>query len=540
LLEQQPTIDVAQAKSLLAQSANRSPLASGGATTTWGAGKLELGPGVLAVNAREGPLTGGNTIDITGVDLQPGVSMSLGARPLTLTNIGSNEWSAPVPAAAEAGAVSLTITNPDGSAAVDPSAYVYLDPTAYHSLTPFRICDTRPQILTNQCEGKTLGTRGSINVQITGGAVPAGARAVVINLTAVSHSTGATVVIAYPAGGTVPLASNINLNGSGARANLVVVQLSSAGQVTIFNAAGIVDVIADVQGYFAAPTGSKPVPGEFHSIPPLRICDTRAGMNTECAGATDHALLGGQWRDVVLSGLPPGAPGGTPSIPSDGTAAAAVFNLTAVGGTQATYLTVEPPSGSDACPSRAPSSSNVNPQPGTALPNRVISPLGPKHDVCVFNSVGSIDFIIDVDGWFGNGSESTPGALFNSVAPTRICDTRAGSPTDCAGMPLEPNAANTIPVAGVHVMPTMVAGSPPVAVVVNLTAVAGSASTYFTLYPSNVAHPRASDLNPVAGEVIANLSIVGIAQTGSAAGEVSLYNAAGTINAILDVAGWFQ
>ena len=89
-------------------------------------------------------------------------------------------------------------------------------------------------------------------------------------------------------------------------------------------------------------------------------------------------------------------------------------------------------------------------------------------------------------------------------------------------------------------MPTMVAGSPPVAVVVNLTAVAGSASTYFTLYPSNVAHPRASDLNPVAGEVIANLSIVGIAQTGSAAGEVSLYNAAGTINAILDVAGWFQ
>jgi subtilisin family serine protease len=541
LLAQQPNIDPAQAKSLLAQSANRSPLTSGGAATTWGAGKLELGPGVLSITAAEGSIAGGNTIDISGVDLQTGVGMSLGGRPLTLTNVGTNEWSAPVPAATEAGAVSLTITNPDGSTAVDPSAYVYLDPTAYHSLTPFRICDTRPKILTNQCEGKTLGARGSVNVQITGGVVPAGARAVVINLTAINDSAAATYVTAYPAGGTVPLASNINLNGSGARANLVVVQLSSSGAISIYNAAGVADVIADVQGYFAAPGGTGLVPGEFHSIPPLRICDTRAGMNTECAGATDHTLIGGQWRDVVLSGLPSGAVAGTPSIPSDGTAAAAVFNLTATGGSAATFLTVEPPNSSDACPSGPPSSSNVNPQPGTSLPNRVISPLGPKHDVCVFNAVGSINFIIDVDGWFGTGSESTAGALFNSVAPTRICDTRAGSPTDCAGMTLESNTANVIPVAGVDVLPAMVAGAPPIAVIVNLTAVAGTASTYFTLYPSDVAHaPRASDLNPVAGEVIANLSIVGIAQTGISAGDVSLYNAAGSINALLDVAGWFQ
>jgi hypothetical protein len=90
-------------------------------------------------------------------------------------------------------------------------------------------------------------------------------------------------------------------------------------------------------------------------------------------------------------------------------------------------------------------------------------------------------------------------------------------------------------------MPAMTAGSPPVAMVANLTAVAGSASTYFTLYPSDVTHaPRASDLNPVAGEVIANRSIAGIAQTGASAGDVSLYNAVGTINALLDLAGWFQ
>jgi hypothetical protein len=41
--------------------------------------------------------------------------------------------------------------------------------------------------------------------------------------------------------------------------------------------------------------------------------------------------------------------------------------------------------------------------------------------------------------------------------------------------------------------------------------------------------------------VIANLAFVGIATTtGTASGNVALYNAVGTINAILDVAGWFQ
>jgi subtilisin family serine protease len=541
LLEQQPTIDVAQAKSLLAQSANAAPLTSGGAATTWGAGKLEVGPGVLTVTPSSGLIVGGTTIHITGVDLQPGVTMSLGGHVLSITSTGTNAWSAVVPAATAPGAVALTLINPDTSAAVDPSAYVYLDPTAYHALTPFRTCDTRPATSTpaNQCKGKTLGARGTVTVQITGGAVPAGARAVVANLTVINHSTGGTYVTAYPAGMSVPLASNININGPGVATNLAIVQLSAGGAITIYNAVGVLDAIVDVQGYFTTPTGSGTVPGEFHSIPPLRICDSRAKQGTECAGATNDPLLGGTWRDVVLTGLPPSAPAGTPSIPSDGTAASAVFNLTATAGTLATYLSVAPPDGSDHCPTQ-PLASNVNPAPGTSLPNRVISGLGPRGDVCVYNAVGSINFILDVDGWFGTGAEATPGALFNSVSPTRICDTRSGSLTECAGRPLTGNAALTIPVAGVHQVPQMSA-TPPLALVANLTAVAGNAATYFTLYPTNVVPaPRASDLNPVAGEVIANLSVVGIAQSGNAAGAVSLYNAAGTINAILDVAGWFQ
>ena len=94
--------------------------------------------------------------------------------------------------------------------------------------------------------------------------------------------------------------------------------------------------------------------------------------------------------------------------------------------------------------------------------------------------------------------------------------------------------------AGVLVVPAEGGSAQPVAVVANLTGIAGSAATYFTLYPSDAAKPTASDLNPSAGEVIANLAIVGIATTGSANGTVALFNAAGTIDAALDVAGWFQ
>lgn len=533
LLEQQPTIDVAQAKSLLAQSANTTPLTNSRAATTWGAGKLEVGPGVLTLTPASGPPAGGGTIHITGVDLQPGVTMSLGGRPLTLTSTGTNSWSATVPPSNGAGAAALTITNPDHSTALDPSAYVYLDPTGYHAITPFRTCDTRSASTTppNQCKGKPLGSGGTLNVQITGGVVPAGARSVVVNLTAINETNSSTLITAYPTGVARPLASNINIQHSGVATNLAIVQLSGAGAITLYNAVGLADVIVDVEGYFATPVGSGIVPGEFHSIPPLRRCDTRVG----CGGP----VAGGTWRDVVLSGLPSGVPPSTPSIPSDGTAATAVFNLTATADTQATYLAVAPPNSSDQCPVR-PLVSNVNPAANQSLPNRVISALGPRHDVCVFNAVGSVDFIIDVDGWFGTGTETTAGALFNSVAPTRICDTRPGSGTDCAGETLGSNISLSIPVAGVREVPVM-SGTPPIAIVANVTAVAGNATTLFTLYPADVVPvPRASDLNALAGEVIANLSIVGVAQNVPSMGDVALYNAFGTINGILDLAGWFQ
>jgi hypothetical protein len=151
-----------------------------------------------------------------------------------------------------------------------------------------------------------------------------------------------------------------------------------------------------------------------------------------------------------------------------------------------------------------------------------------------------MEIIVDVDGGYGTGSESSTGALFYSVPPARICDTRSGTGTRCSGKSLGPGVTEIVQVAGVTPIPAF-AGAQPVAIVANLTGVAGTQSTYLEVYASDAHKPVASDLNPVAKDVIANLTMVGVAQTaGATQGEVSLYNGLGTINAILDVDGWYQ
>ena len=417
--------------------------------------------------------------------------------------------------------------------------------SAYTPLLPFRVCDTRPGTDTECSSDGALGQGQTMTFQVTGvdgpsdQSVPADAQSVVLNVTAISGSSY-TYLTVFPAGSAVPTASNLNVGAVSNQANLAVVALGTDGQVSIYNSLGNINVAVDVQGYFAAPSGSSSVPGLFHPIPPLRLCDTRKGVGTACSGTSaDNLLNQNQWTRVVVSGCPTGDPSCTASVPTNGTAAAVALNLTAVNGSASTYLSVVPPNGSDVCPSGAPSFSNLNVGASDNLPNRVIVPLGPEQDVCVYNSLGSINFILDVNGWFGTGAESSQGAYFFAMIPTRICDTRSaasvGYSTECSGETLSAGGILTVPVAGVDGVPSS-ATTPPVAIIANVTAVAGSSYTYFTLYPSDVTRPLASDLNVNASQNCPNLVIVQLSSTGS----VDLYNSLGSINAILDVAGWFQ
>lgn len=510
-------------------------------------------PTVSAVSPAFGPDAGGAILTISGTNFGNqtlafhATKVSFGSTDVTTTPCPNHPTSACfnvisdstirvfTPPASAPGTALVDVTNPSNPKASNALPYTYVAPGTYTPLAvPFRICDTRRGSTTPACAGKTLGA--PLQVQITGGQVPAQAQAVVVNLTVINHSATTTFVSAYPSGGTRPLASNVNVDPGVTQANLAVVALSSAGALTVFNSVGSADVVIDVQGYFAAPTGNG---GTFHPLSPVRICDTRAKPGT--TNCTTGALAGGTWRRVVVSGLPPGGTG--TGIPPNLTAAAAVFNLTAVTPSAATFLAISPPNSSDVCPTAHAGSSNLNPAKGETEPNRVISNLGLNQDVCVYNSVGSVNFIIDVSGWFGSGGESTLGTDFYAVPPTRICDTRAGSGTQCAATPTS-GSVRLIPVAGIKATPAIGGASAPVAIIGNLTGVAGTAATYLEVYPADAtSRPVSSDLNPAARDVIANLDIVALATSTSGVnidGNVDLFNSAGTINVIIDVAGWFQ
>ena len=76
---------------------------------------------------------------------------------------------------------------------------------------------------------------------------------------------------------------------------------------------------------------------------------------------------------------------------------------------------------------------------------------------------------------------------------------------------------------------------PPVAVVLNVTAVNPTGNSYLTVFPDGAGQPLASDLNFSAGQTVPNLVVVRVGSNGV----VDIFNAAGATDVIADVVGWY-
>jgi hypothetical protein len=482
-------------------------------------------------------------VTVSGYDFASGMTVTLGGASVTISDVTPTSFSFTTPAHA-AGAVTLVATDTNGSSLSDGNAgYLYAGLASYVPVTPFRVLDTRSGTCV-QCGTGALLPGGTMTLQVTGytvgsESVPSGATSVVLNVTAVPGS-GSYLTI-FPAGTGRPISSNLNFNAQTNTANLVVVALGTGGAVNLYDNQGTVNLVADVEGYFTAPSGTA---GEFHTMAPLRVCDSRAGQpanpcNNEGSGPS--LPLGPGQAEAVDVATVTGSGG---SIPSNGTAVAVVLNLTAVSGNQETYLSVYPTNSSGQCSASGqvpPQSSTLNVEAEVNQPNRVIVPLGPAStgapntDVCVYNSLGTINFILDADGWFGTSSAAA-GTQFQVIGPSRICDTRAGTGTECTGDTLTPGDVLPVQVTGVGGVPA----SGPVAVVANVTAVSGSSDTYLTVYPAGGTTPNASDLNVDAQQNLPNLAITELGSSGAGTGAVGVYNSLGTIDIVMDVEGWFQ
>lgn len=122
----------------------------------------------------------------------------------------------------------------------------------FYNLTPCRAVDTRAAGYGGKVPGATVR-----NFQIKGVCgVPADARTVALNVTAVSPTHGGYLVL-WPAGTTIPPVSCLNFNGGEpAIANGAVVPLGagnpdlSVAYGAPLGASDLVDVVLDVTGYF--------------------------------------------------------------------------------------------------------------------------------------------------------------------------------------------------------------------------------------------------------------------------------------------------
>lgn len=114
------------------------------------------------------------------------------------------------------------------------------------TITPERIVDSRSGVGT---AARPWGEGEVRNVAVAGrGSVPAGATAVIGNLTA-TNTTSWGFLSAWPAGAPQPSSSNLNFIGGQTVPNLVMLKLGANGQLAISNGLGSANVIFDVMGY---------------------------------------------------------------------------------------------------------------------------------------------------------------------------------------------------------------------------------------------------------------------------------------------------
>ena len=251
-------------------------------------------------------------------------------------------------------------------------------------VNPARLLDTRVGTGTDGAVGAVPpGTLIQLQVAGAGGVPASGARAVVLNMT-VDRATGPeSFLTVWPAATPRPVASNLNFTSGPATTNLVVAQLGPDGKVNIYNNVGSTDVIADVEGWFAAP--ATPTPGSrYFGLSPTRVLDTRTGVG---AGGGASRFGAGATLDLTVAGVA-GVPANVTSV---------ILNVTVAEPTgPESYLTLFPNG------TGRPLASNLNFVAGEIVPNLVVVRVQ-NGKVSIYNNVGSTHVIADVQGWFGAG-----------------------------------------------------------------------------------------------------------------------------------------
>jgi hypothetical protein len=275
----------------------------------------------------------------------------------------------------------------------------------------------------------------------------------------------------------------------------IALVLAAAGSVVVLPAAPAAAVL---------PPGA-PTPPAHALVPvhPQRILDTR----------TDNQPLGpGETRLLHVPFSSALGPLGTQGY---------ALNLTAVGPTQATHLSVAP----YVVNGPPPTTSVMNLRAGETRATMAITKttrfgVDNRDWFIVRNNSGTVHLVIDVFGYVG------PTAYANTdlapTLPTRLVDTRAGLGAPQAK--LGPGQSLTVTATNA---PTAQAA------LVNVTAVAPSAATHLTAWRAGDPLPNTSSLNARPGEVTPNLVLTRL----DAQKRFTVRNNSGSTDLVVDLVG---
>lgn len=252
---------------------------------------------------------------------------------------------------------------------IDVNGYVPAT-SAVESVVPARLADTRPR--TSTVDGLLAGW-GFLSPGQTlevptwrRGDVPYGARAVLLNVTAVDPVKAGYLTV-FPCGQPLPLAANLTYSAGQTISNSVLAKVGASGKVCIYSMA-MTDVVVDVNGFV-------PAEGSTDGVVPGRMLDTRP-VPGDLVGLRVRA---GQTIQVG---------GWTRFVPAN--ARSVMLNVAVTEPDTAGFLTVF------SCGDRLPLAASMTFEAGQTISNAVLAAV--DKGICIFAMTGT-HIVVDVTGY---------------------------------------------------------------------------------------------------------------------------------------------
>jgi hypothetical protein len=376
----------------------------------------------------------------------------------------------------------------------------------YHAVRPTRVLDTRSGL--GASGPVAIGSTTVLTVTGAHGVPATGVSAVALTVT-VTAPTASGQLSASAHGAPAPATSNLNFVAGATAPNLVVVPVSSGGQVDLRLAGGkgTAQLVADIAGWVESGTATEP--GSIRTVAPSRLLDTRSGN-----GAPVGAVRGGDTVRLAVAGR-----GGVPA-----TGVGAVFlNLTATSGTSAGQVTA----GAEI--TSAVSTTSLNYATGQTVADLALVKVSPAGTVDLHvTGTGTVHLVADVAAYTVGGSPTATGAV-GPVEPTRVLNTRTA---------VDSNAGPVFGGRRLTVQPTLtpeMPSAPVAAVALAITATEASAAAVVTALPHSSWAADTSNLNVVAGRNTTGFVVVPVAEAG---GVDLVVTTSGHLQLTVDVVGY--